>query len=149
MPNKNGDYFSVVLRANSKVRHCRIHVLVAEAFIGQKPSGYQVHHIDGNKQNNIVENLMYISTKEHYQETLKENPQIVSGMKNYNQNVRPRKILQYDLNGLFIAEYKNSKEAYDKTGVCARNILQVADKTEYKKGKTRKQAGGFVWKFAN
>lgn len=33
--------------------------------------------------------------------------------------------------------------------VCQRNILQVANKEPYNKnGKIRKQAGGFIWKFA-
>jgi len=33
------------------------------------------------------------------------------------------------------------------TGVCGRNILQVANETEYRHGMKRSQAGGYVWKF--
>lgn len=34
------------------------------------------------------------------------------------------------------------------TGICQRNILQVANKEPYNsKGSIRKQAGGYVWKF--
>ena len=51
------------------------------------------------------------------------------------------------MNGHFIAEYANGEIASMYTGVCARNILQVADGTEYKPGKVRKQAGGYIWKY--
>lgn len=49
--------------------------------------------------------------------------------------------------GKLIAEYSNGKAASDETGVCQRNILQVCNKTEYSKGRCRKQAGGYIWKF--
>lgn len=56
----------------------------------------------------------------------------------------------YDLtcNGEFINSYCNAMEASRNTGVCGRNILQVANKEPYNsKGSVRKQAGGYVWKF--
>ena len=44
--------------------------------------------------------------------------------------------------------YCNAMEASRNTGVCGRNILQVANKEPYNsKGSVRKQAGGYVWKF--
>lgn len=145
--NENGDYLAVILSNGGKIRHTRIHVLVAEAFIGKIPVGYHVHHKDGNKQNNIVSNIEIIHPKRHRKETVKQKPQIVIGMNNYNKFERPLHILQFDLEGHFIAEYANGEIASHLTGVCQRNILQVAGQEEYKPGKTRKQAGGYVWKF--
>ena len=49
------------------------------------------------------------------------------------------------LDGVFIEEFANGSDAEKKSGVCRRNILQVANKEEYKKGRTRKQAGGYIW----
>lgn len=146
--NKNGWYLGYRLSDKNGVYHTkRIHVLVAEAFIGEIPRGYHVHHKDGNKQNNIVSNLEIIHPKAHRKETEKEHPQIVTGIVNYNRFERPRRIQQFDLEGHFIAEYANGQIASMYTGVCARNILQVADGTEYKPGKVRKQAGGYIWKY--
>ena len=59
-----------------------------------------------------------------------------------------RHVLKFSLNGEFINSYRNAMEASRNTGVCGRNILQVANKEPYNsKGSVRKQAGGYVWKF--
>lgn len=39
----------------------RVHVLVALAFLGEKPAGLQVNHIDADKTNNRAANLEYVS----------------------------------------------------------------------------------------
>lgn len=147
--NQNGDYLRVVLLNINKVRKSfAVHAVVASTFVGQIPAGWQVHHIDGCKQNNIASNLEIIQPKEHRKETKKQNPQITDGMVNYNRFIRPKVVLQYTLDGVFVASYPNAKEAGFATGICSRNILQVASETPYNTtGKTRKQAGGYVWRF--
>lgn len=148
--NEQGDYLSIILRNKytKTQKSTRIHVLVAQHFIGDIPKGFHVHHIDGNKQNNVVTNLQIIHPKAHRKETEISHPQIVTGMNNYNKYKRPKHIVQYDMDGHFIAEYANGEIASRLTGVCQRNILQVANGEEYKPGKVRSQAGGYIWKFA-
>ena len=145
--NKKGDYFSVILRKGDRVKSTRIHRLVAEAFIPNPDNLTQVHHKDGNKQNNCVENLEWISAKEHSLITKQQNPNVINGLVNYNKFIKPKTVQQYSLSGDLLGEYNNCIEAHLKTGVCARNIHQVASHTEYKKGKYRKQAGGYIWKY--
>lgn len=146
--NQYGWYFTVNLKdKNGKVTTKRIHNLVAEHFIGEIPKGYHVHHKDGNKQNNIVTNLEIIHPSKHREETLKVKPQIITGMNRYNQYVRPKEILMFDQVGNYLASFPNCVVAEEITGVCRRNILQVANKDEYKPGRIRHKAGGFVWKF--
>lgn len=148
--NATGDYLRIVLinSVTKKNKSKAIHQLVAEHFIGERPQGYHVHHKDGNKQNNIVSNLEYIHPKEHRKETQKQKPQIVTGIVNYNKYEKPKKICQYTQDGILLAAYINAEVAGRMTGICQRNILQVANKEPYNdKGFIRKQAGGYIWRF--
>lgn len=58
---------SVSLQSNKRVRHL-VHVLVARAFIGECPKGYEHNHKDGNKSNARPENLEFMthSQNEHH-----------------------------------------------------------------------------------
>lgn len=51
----------------------RVHRLVYEYFIGNIPKGYHIHHIDGNKQNNCIDNLECISPSDHNKKHHKDN----------------------------------------------------------------------------
>lgn len=42
-------------------RTFRVHVLVANAFLGPRPSGMHVHHKNGDKTNNHIHNLQYVT----------------------------------------------------------------------------------------
>lgn len=45
---------------------CREHIYVMEEHLGYKiPDGYVVHHIDGDKCNNHIENLALLTISEH------------------------------------------------------------------------------------
>ena len=54
-------YLRVDLHKDTVRKHCRIHRLVAQAFI-PNPYGFEVvDHIDGNKKNNCISNLQWLS----------------------------------------------------------------------------------------
>ncbi len=145
--NANGDYLSYVLIYGGKTKSTRIHRLVAEAFIPNPLNLPEVNHKDCDKQNNRVENLEWITRSGNVRHAIKNNPGMVLGMIHYNRYERPKTIQQYSLDNKLIAEYHNAKDASEATGACQRNILQVANKDEFKPGMTRKQAGGFRWRF--
>lgn len=60
-------YFMVQPTVNGKNVKFYIHHLVAEAFIGPRPDGLSINHKDGDKTNNQVENLEYVTHKENIQ----------------------------------------------------------------------------------
>ena len=76
-PAGNGrGYLRVRLRKNNKTKDCYIHRLVAQAFI-PNPYGFSdVDHIDGNKKNNCIGNLQYLSrgdnVRKYYGKPLKD-----------------------------------------------------------------------------
>ena len=64
--NKNG-YRQVVLTKNGKIKAYYIHQLVAMAFLGHKPNGYNdvIDHIDRDRLNNNLENLRITDCREN------------------------------------------------------------------------------------
>lgn len=60
--NKTG-YNRVKLTSGDYGRRHMLHRLVARAFIGECPHGCEINHRDGNKDNNHVENLEYVTHK--------------------------------------------------------------------------------------
>lgn len=68
-------YYRVGLSKDGKQRRCSVHAIVAAAFIGPRPDGYDINHKDGVKRNNAVENLEYVTPsrnqKHAYEKQLK------------------------------------------------------------------------------
>jgi uracil-DNA glycosylase family 4 len=54
-----------LLYSRSSYEYSMTHQLVAEAMLGPRPPGYEVHHKDENPLNNQPENLEYLERREH------------------------------------------------------------------------------------
>ena len=63
--DRSGYYRPTISIKPSVGRRVYLHTLVAETFIGKRPDGMVIDHIDKNKLNNSIENLRYISNKEN------------------------------------------------------------------------------------
>jgi len=61
----NFDYKLVTLYRDGNKHTHRVHRLVIAAFVGPRPDGKEVNHIDGDKANNMVENLEYVTSSEN------------------------------------------------------------------------------------
>lgn len=64
---KDRKYLKVTLRqrGSKKIDNKRVHRLVAEAFIAKIKGKEYVNHLDGDPQNNCVENLEWVDLKEN------------------------------------------------------------------------------------
>jgi len=58
-------YRMIVLNVNGKKLYPLLHRLIAEAFIPNPNNLPEVNHKDGNKLNNIVDNLEWVTTKQN------------------------------------------------------------------------------------
>jgi predicted DNA-binding protein YlxM (UPF0122 family) len=62
--HRNG-YMRVRLCKHNLAESVGVHSLVACAFLGDRPTGYDIHHKDGSRTNNRADNLEYRSRQEH------------------------------------------------------------------------------------
>ena len=58
-------YLRVDLMRNGERKHMKVHRLVAETFIPNPHRKPQANHIDGNKQNNSISNLEWVTNDEN------------------------------------------------------------------------------------
>ena len=71
--NKKGYKQVTLYDDNGKPKTMRVHKLVALAFIENKENLPQINHKDGNKFNNVVSNLEWISNYDNMQHAIKNN----------------------------------------------------------------------------
>jgi hypothetical protein len=64
-------YERVTLTKNYKQRNCLVHGLVAAAWLGPRPEGYDVCHKDGDRLNNSPDNLYYGTRSENAKDAVK------------------------------------------------------------------------------
>jgi len=64
-PIKINGYVFVNLYSQGKRRCHKIHKIVAESFLGSRPLGKQINHKNGNKEDNNLNNLEWVTPKEN------------------------------------------------------------------------------------
>lgn len=117
-----------------KRKSFKVHQLVAKAFIpNDDPQNKNVvNHKDGNKLNNHVDNLEWVSLRENNQHA------IDTGL----IKITKRRVTQMDLDGNVIKIHETLRGSGTDTGVLSSSIAKCC------KG-TRQTAGGFKWKFTD
>ena len=58
-------YYKISISINNKVTTYYLHRLVAECYLGPCPKNKEVDHIDGDKANNHISNLQYLTKQEN------------------------------------------------------------------------------------
>lgn len=66
-------YKVIGLNFCGKRKKYHVHILVAKVFIGDRPHGMEIRHLDGNKLNNHISNLQYGTPKENGEDRVKHN----------------------------------------------------------------------------
>jgi len=127
-----GGYLSISLHLNNKKVILKIHRLVATCFLLCSDETYIVNHKDGNKKNNNVENLEWVSRSENAKHSFR------LGL-NKGKKI---KVSQYSLGDVFVREYDSPTDAEKETGIFQTHITGVC------RG-NRKTAGGYIWKYSD
>lgn len=148
--SNNKGYLQVRLYKNSIIKTFLVHRLVAMAFPdlvdwteeakGKPFEELQVNHKDEfDKANNRIDNLEWCTNdyNTHYG-TYYER--ISNSLTNNTKKSKP--VLQYTLDGRFIAEYPSAREAERQTGIFQNGISRCC--LGYKK---YSHSGGYIWKY--
>jgi uncharacterized protein YerC len=134
--NNNSGYNKVTLSKEGTNKPFTIHRLVAKAFIDNPENKPFVNHKDGNKLNNCVSNLEWVSLKENTQHAF-ENGLCDEMIKKFSKKVK-----QYDNNYNFIKEWNSFHEIERETGMSATYICRVCKSPNNK-------AYGFYWRYSD
>lgn len=132
-------YLCVHLVKNGKTFQLKVHRLVAMAFIPNPNNLPCVNHKDEDKANNCVDNLEWC-TYEHNNNYGTRNKRISKKQKNRKDCSKP--ILQFTLDGAFVAEWPSLKEIERQLGLNGRHIPECC------RGIYR-QSHGYVWRYAS
>jgi hypothetical protein len=115
-----------------------VHLLVAEHFV-PNPLGYKyVMHIDGNPQNNNVDNLRWTERFVKHFVKKSEDYKLLEGKHNL---MTTQEVVQYYTDGTYINTFKSISEAAEKTKFSCGSIKAVLNGKE-------PSIGGYVWKYS-
>ena len=134
-------YLYVNLRKHGKVKHKKIHRLIAEAFLPKVPGKTFVNHIDGNKLNNHPANLEWCTQSENVAHAYKNGFMIAGENQKAASEGRKKPVNQYDLQGNYIATYQSGVDAIKRFGMSSACLSLCCH------GKI-KTSQGYIWKFA-
>jgi len=127
--NIKSGYFRVCVGGEN----VRVHKLIARAFIGEYPStDHVINHKDGNKLNNRLENLEYISRSENGRHAFAENLSIPTR----------KRVHQYALDGTLVKTHDSLTGAAEELQCDQGAISRCC-------AKKRKKHAGFAWEFAS
>jgi hypothetical protein len=117
-----GYYMGVILFRNTEKCFRPIHRLLALAFIPNPENKPQVNHIDGNRYNNSLDNLEWVTAQEntnHAYETGLES----SGEKRYNAKLTVDQVRE--IRCLYDLRKHNTYQLAVMYGVCQKNIHNI------------------------
>jgi len=80
-------YLAVTLYRDGKPKVKRVHVLVLEHFVSERPLGKHGVHNDDNKKNNHLRNLRWATPKENYCDAIRNKRIIPHGENHRNANL--------------------------------------------------------------
>ena len=131
-PSITCGYYKVRLSNNGLVEDCLVHKLVWILFsdYDMPDSSSVIDHIDGNKLNNNINNLRKILKSENVKAALYEQ----------KTNSSAKEVLQYSLQGDYLATYPSAAEAARQLNLDPSTITKVC------RGKN-KTHGGFIFKY--
>ena len=125
-------YRIVQLRSNGKSRTQFVHRLLGCAYIDNPDNKPELNHIDGDRTNNVVENLEWVTHQENMQHSYRSNGRTNLGEKNPNVKLTKEKVTTIRL--LLDTENISRKELAEMYEVNYQTICRIARNELWKEG---------------
>lgn len=137
----NDGYVRILLYKSGKYKAHYLHILVAKAFIDNPQNKAEVNHIDGNKNNNVISNLEWVTRRENHFHAVKMGlkPVCPTIGKYGSKNPCSKPVYQYDLDGTFIKIWDCREEAANFYGCTPNSIGRCVNGV-------RRTCKGFIWR---
>ena len=120
---RNGRFF-VKLSSKSQTRECAIHRLILETYIGPCPVGMECRHLDGNPQNNNLDNLCWGTRLQNQQDRIKHGT-TNCGERNGRSKITEKKVRRIrQMLKIGILSQKRIAQFYQITQMTVSNIKQ-------------------------
>lgn len=132
---KRNGYACAVLFKNTKRNYIGVHRLVALTFIPNPENKLHVNHKDGNKLNNHVENLEWMTASENQKHSYNV---LLRTRQKGSENKRSKLVIQVSKDGFLVGVYASISECERETKISSSNIMRCLS------GK-RKSAGKYLW----
>lgn len=140
--DKDG-YLQVSLYKNGANKRCKVHRLVAQAFIPNPENKLCVDHINTIKDDNRIENLRWVTHKENCNNPLSYKKLLENIPHRYlDKNPNSKQIIQFSQNGKLIRKWRCMEEAALELNILPQGISKCC------RG-TRKTSGGSKWEYYN
>lgn len=124
-------YLKVSLNINGKSKTRKIHQLVCEAFLTKKDPLHEVNHIDGNKKNNRLTNLEYISRSENIKHAFANGLLLPHGkVKDRNSAKYTTKLTETDVVAI-LKSNQTDKQLASSYNVSIRNINSIKNRKSW------------------
>lgn len=87
-------YRRVVLSQAGQRKYLRVHQLVSQAFLGPAPTGHEVNHKDGDKGNNRLSNLEWVTPKGNAEHAAKAGLRPATGLGHGARKLTPSQVIE-------------------------------------------------------
>lgn len=139
MHHSNTGYYTTFVHNNSinngKVKRVMIHKVVAECWLGERPLGYEVDHIDRNSHNNDYRNLRYVNKSEQMKN--RDHSKISERREINLEEARRLRMKPVKI------KFKNEEKKFESYAECSRYLSKIynvpSEAIRYKLKKHRKK----------
>ena len=122
-PQKSGNYYTVTLSKNGISVQYTVHYLIAKTFILNVENKSQINHKDGNKLNNTIENLEWVSNSENTKHAYDNNLYHFNGKNSYP-------VVLYDKDYNYIKTYRSIRALCNFTGFNRKTVSAILNNSK-------------------